>query len=393
MKYAFQEYKVTVTNSTEVVSVADVKAALRINCDDDDAYLQMLITAAREMVESATSRVLISSDIEVYQDSFNVESTPNTASILNLFKVPVISVESVEYIKPDTTDGTYTELPTDQYQTDIISEPARIYIPSLPSVNYNTMNAVKVTYKAGYNQIILSKNDIIDSDFDDSNNWILDNMVCSGGNLEYNTPTISLLNVLFSVNFDTPVDLGYQNLVPNTENVDTIGYTLGGLTKDVDYTIDYVNGTITLLHSLDTATLTNGDKMVLEADQYILGSSATEKAPILAVIGNKYKITFDNSDFIVTFGGATVVSGEIFTATTTSALSISCSISGAKLPNIVRQGVTINSTLPQPLKQAIMLIVGHWYENRQDVVTGTQVNEIPETSKWLIDRYRLQLFV
>ena len=43
--------------------------------------------------------------------------------------------------------------------------------------------------------------------------------------------------------------------------------------------------------------------------------------------------------------------------------------------------------LPETLKQAMLLMIGHWFENRQDVVTGTQVNEIPETSKYLMLPY------
>ena len=46
------------------------------------------------------------------------------------------------------------------------------------------------------------------------------------------------------------------------------------------------------------------------------------------------------------------------------------------------------TTIPEDLKQAFRMIIGHLYENRQDVVTGTQVNEIPMASKYILERYR-----
>ena len=45
------------------------------------------------------------------------------------------------------------------------------------------------------------------------------------------------------------------------------------------------------------------------------------------------------------------------------------------------------AVIPDPLIQAITMMCGHWYENRQDVVTGTQVNEMPEASKYLMNPY------
>jgi uncharacterized phiE125 gp8 family phage protein len=46
------------------------------------------------------------------------------------------------------------------------------------------------------------------------------------------------------------------------------------------------------------------------------------------------------------------------------------------------------AAVPSPIKQAMYLIIGHLYENRQDVVTGTQVHQIPDSSKYLLEPYR-----
>ena len=44
--------------------------------------------------------------------------------------------------------------------------------------------------------------------------------------------------------------------------------------------------------------------------------------------------------------------------------------------------------LPYAIKAAMMMIIGHLYENRQDVVTGTIATEIPNGSKYLMDNFK-----
>lgn len=51
-------------------------------------------------------------------------------------------------------------------------------------------------------------------------------------------------------------------------------------------------------------------------------------------------------------------------------------------------GYSSAANVPEPIKQAMYFIIGHHYENRQDVVTGTQVNEIPKSSEYLLEPYR-----
>lgn len=50
------------------------------------------------------------------------------------------------------------------------------------------------------------------------------------------------------------------------------------------------------------------------------------------------------------------------------------------------------SYVPEDIKLAMKFIIGHYYENRQDVVTGTQVNEIPQSSQFLLEPYRNSVF-
>lgn len=51
-------------------------------------------------------------------------------------------------------------------------------------------------------------------------------------------------------------------------------------------------------------------------------------------------------------------------------------------------GYTNAAAVPQDIKQAMYFIIGHLYENRQEVVTGTQVNEMPLSAQYLLEPYR-----
>lgn len=48
-----------------------------------------------------------------------------------------------------------------------------------------------------------------------------------------------------------------------------------------------------------------------------------------------------------------------------------------------------SAEVPSAFKAAILIIIGRYYENRQDVFVGTQVNEIPSLVENLLTPYRL----
>ena len=45
--------------------------------------------------------------------------------------------------------------------------------------------------------------------------------------------------------------------------------------------------------------------------------------------------------------------------------------------------------VPQPIKQAMLLYIGHLYENRESVITGTMVSETPQGVNALLSPYRV----
>lgn len=60
-----------------------------------------------------------------------------------------------------------------------------------------------------------------------------------------------------------------------------------------------------------------------------------------------------------------------------SAITISC---GA--------GPTSDDHLPRPIYHAILLTIGHLYENRQNVIAGVQSYEVPQAAEYLMNPYR-----
>ena len=49
------------------------------------------------------------------------------------------------------------------------------------------------------------------------------------------------------------------------------------------------------------------------------------------------------------------------------------------------------SDVPESIKQALLLTVGNWYENRSSVVIGRISTELPMSAKWLLDTYKVQV--
>ena len=47
--------------------------------------------------------------------------------------------------------------------------------------------------------------------------------------------------------------------------------------------------------------------------------------------------------------------------------------------------------VPDGIKQAVLLTLGNWYENRQSVITGRTATELPLSSQYILDQYKIQV--
>lgn len=52
---------------------------------------------------------------------------------------------------------------------------------------------------------------------------------------------------------------------------------------------------------------------------------------------------------------------------------------------------TATTDVPYAIIQAVYLTIGHWYQNRQEVVVGRIATEIPMGAKYLLDQYKVQV--
>ena len=65
--------------------------------------------------------------------------------------------------------------------------------------------------------------------------------------------------------------------------------------------------------------------------------------------------------------------------------------STAEAPDVVTIDFTAGTTannVPEGLREAILLVIGRYYEMRQDVITGTVVHEMPLGAKHLINQFK-----
>jgi hypothetical protein len=150
----------TVGPAVEPVTLAEAKAALRVDGSEEDAYINTAISVAREWAEEFTNRALHTQTWVATFDSglltksryFSCPSSNRLFSLLpdsglvELPRPPLQSVTSVTYID---SDGAEQTLSTANYTVDILSAPGRIQFTDMPNIKA-VLNALKITYVAGY---------------------------------------------------------------------------------------------------------------------------------------------------------------------------------------------------------------------------------------------------
>ena len=167
---------VTVTPpQSEPITRDEAKLHLRVTGTDDDAYIDGLITTARQYLEKVQNRAFIQTTFRMQCDAFpdlpnatlkffiptySVESYLARAislmsGPLRLFRSPCISVTSIKYLDSNGVLQTLAQNPAPGlpgYIVDTDSEPARIApANNLPwDITLAQQSAVQVLYVAGY---------------------------------------------------------------------------------------------------------------------------------------------------------------------------------------------------------------------------------------------------
>lgn len=129
--------------AVEPVTRAEAKLHMRVETTAEDSTHTAMIKAAREYCEGVVGRQFVYATWKEYFDRFPSDE-------IRMSKPPLSSVTSITYVDVDGNTQTWT---ASLYQTDAISEPARIKPvdgESWPTTQDNTYNAVTVTFVAGY---------------------------------------------------------------------------------------------------------------------------------------------------------------------------------------------------------------------------------------------------
>ena len=126
----------------EPVTLADAKAHLRLDGDDDDQYLTAAIVSARVHVEVMTRRLLIEQHWRVYLDAWPKKR------IVTLSPAPLTAVDAVTVYD---ADGNPVVVSPEDYDIDTVGVPGRLVLASdVPAVVGRAVNGIEIDVAAGY---------------------------------------------------------------------------------------------------------------------------------------------------------------------------------------------------------------------------------------------------
>ncbi|WP_417684649.1 head-tail connector protein [Roseibium sp.] len=127
----------------EPVTVADMRAHLRLTGPQEDALLSELVVAARQQVERETGRALIAQGWRLYLEHWPVG---------RIIQLPVAPVIAVTEITAYDHDGNAHVLDAGDYALDRSVTPARVRVKVGAGVSSSSLNGLEVDFTAGYGE-------------------------------------------------------------------------------------------------------------------------------------------------------------------------------------------------------------------------------------------------
>lgn len=113
--------KLITAPATEPVTLTEAKAHLRVDFSDDDTYIGVLITAARQWAEEFTRRAFVTQTWDLTGDTW-----PAGDRIV----LPLGNLQSVTSVTGTDESGTVTTVSSSSYVVDTSGEPGRIVLKS-----------------------------------------------------------------------------------------------------------------------------------------------------------------------------------------------------------------------------------------------------------------------
>jgi len=140
-------YSITTQPESEPLAYPQASDHLRVDSEDDMAYIEALIGVAREYVESATGRVGTTQTLLAQAASF-FDFSPYGNGLLRIGRSPVQSIESISYYPAD--GGALIEMDVADYRVMTAAEPAIIqHVTTWPETALR-IDAVQISFVAGH---------------------------------------------------------------------------------------------------------------------------------------------------------------------------------------------------------------------------------------------------
>tara|TARA_R110001583_G_scaffold41210_2_gene131226 strand:+ start:2027 stop:2605 length:579 start_codon:yes stop_codon:yes gene_type:complete len=117
------------------------------------------------------------------------------------------------------------------------------------------------------------------------------------------------------------------------------------------------------------------------------------KSPVIGITHIKY---FDSNDTEQTLASSNYIldnvsqPARIGIAVNGTLPDLADRINAVRVEYKVGYGITSN-LVPEGIKQAVLITIGNWYENRQTVITGRTATELPLSSQYLLEQYKIQV--
>lgn len=144
--------------AAEPVTLAEARSWLRVDTTDEDGAIASLISAAREIVEMATRRALVTQSWRIVMDawpfavahrSWTLLST-RAAALTGEISLPLAPLQSVAAIRVYDSMGVAQTLPTSSWRLVAAPERARIVFSAAPPQPTATVAGIEIDVVAGY---------------------------------------------------------------------------------------------------------------------------------------------------------------------------------------------------------------------------------------------------
>ncbi|RFZ88071.1 hypothetical protein D0Y60_09500 [Shinella sp. WSJ-2] len=126
----------------EPVTLAEVKAHLRLETTEEDTLLTALIHTARLHLESQTGLCLISRLLRLYLDDWP------EGRVIQIARGPV---QTIEIVTVYDSSGAPVELDTAGYVLDGAARPARLVLPERRATE-RALNGIEIDFTAGFGE-------------------------------------------------------------------------------------------------------------------------------------------------------------------------------------------------------------------------------------------------